>query len=279
MIVIQKKSRSVCCVSINGGAKVEEFLYRYISFESFVGLVQKKALTFVLPELWDDPKEGAAFFELLKTIDDEVKKIILFSVYNKTYGQCWTRLSESDAMWRIYSNHNRAIQIKVSVENLKKLPDVQVVPVVYSDDFKIKDDETGIDSFLQSLAMKRIAFQHENEVRLIRHYKFNNTEDAEYHYKAFYAVSNNSDSLNVLNSLYPNISIEEKVKKVAHLLNVGNDRVETIEVPFDHLSGFIECVKVHPMAPDWYVDIVEEYCKRNEVPFLGKSALYLKKEV
>ena len=39
-----------------------------------------------------------------------------------------------------------------------------------------EDDETGIDSFLQSLAMKRIAFQHENEVRLIRYYKFNNTE-------------------------------------------------------------------------------------------------------
>ena len=264
---------------IDGGAKVEDFLYRYISFESFVGLVQNKALTFVLPDLWDDPKEGAAFFELLKSIDDEVKKIILFSVYNKTYGQCWTRLSESDAMWRIYSNNNRAIQIKVSIENLKKLPDVQVVPVVYSDDFEINDDEKGIDSFLQSLAMKRIAFQHENEVRLIKHYKFNNTEDAEHHYKAFYAVSNNSESLEILNSLYPDITIEEKVKKVLQFLNVGNDKVDTIKVPFDHLSGFIEGAKVHPLAPEWYVDVVEEYCNRNAVPFLGKSTLYFNKEV
>ena len=30
---------------------MSEYLYRYISFESFVGLVQNKALTFVLPKL------------------------------------------------------------------------------------------------------------------------------------------------------------------------------------------------------------------------------------
>ena len=31
-----------------------QYLYRYISFETFVGMVQKQALTFVLPKVWDD---------------------------------------------------------------------------------------------------------------------------------------------------------------------------------------------------------------------------------
>lgn len=40
---------------------MEEYLYRYISFDAFVGMIQSQSLTFVLPELWDDPKECASF--------------------------------------------------------------------------------------------------------------------------------------------------------------------------------------------------------------------------
>ena len=43
-----------------------EFLYRYIGFETFVDMVQKNALTFVLPSVWDDPQEESPFIQMVK---------------------------------------------------------------------------------------------------------------------------------------------------------------------------------------------------------------------
>lgn len=256
---------------------MEEYLYRYISFEAFVGMVQTKSLTFVSPELWDDPKEGAPFEQLLLNLDDGklYERIMLYSVYNKTYAQCWTELSESDAMWRIYSFNNRAVQVKVSKNNLRLLPDVHIIPVKYSDEMDV-GASAGIDAFLQSLATKRRAFEHEREVRLIKHYRFSGEDDLEQHIKAFMATYNESKRLEVIDSMYPELTLEEKVNKVVELLNIGKDKKKTLDISFQSIPHFIVGVKVHPLAPDWYVSIVEEYCKRNDLPFDGRSTLYSK---
>lgn len=37
------------------------------------------------------------------------------------YGQCWSELEESDALWRIYSYGNHSIQIQTTDEYLKEL--------------------------------------------------------------------------------------------------------------------------------------------------------------
>ena len=265
---------------------MEEYLYRYISFESFVGMVQNKALTFVLPELWDDPKEGAPFERLISTLEHGYEQIIFQIMYNKTYAQCWTKLSESDAMWRIYSFNNRAIQIKSSEEKLRALPEIHVVPVKYSDQFdfdtKILANPSNIlDEFLRSLAMKRCAFEHEKEVRLIKPYLFQDDDDIKRHYDTFRALAGlykdkDSRSVEMLESMYPGKSVEDQAKSVVKLLNLGNEKQKTIEIPFDTISSFIAGVKVHPLAPDWYVEVVKEYCKRNDLPFDGRSTLYSK---
>lgn len=252
---------------------MDEYLYRYISFESFVGMIQSQSLTFVLPELWDDPKESAPFYELLSTTEAAVERIMLYSIYNKTFGQCWTRLSESDAMWRIYSYNNRAVKIKVAVSNLELLPDIKIIPVEYGDRIKI-DPNKGTESFYRALAFKRLAFQHESEVRLIKNYKFTSEEDFDTHIKAVLALSEHEDKLEIIDSMYPDLSFEDKVREIIRLLNVGNNRTETIEVTFKEIPQFFAGISVHPMAPEWYVNIVGEYCARNDLPFEGKSMLY-----
>ena len=75
-----------------------EFLYRYISFESFVGMVQKNALTFVLPSIWDDPQENIPFIQFVDRIDTAFNKAFFVAMHNKIYAQSWSSLSESDAM-------------------------------------------------------------------------------------------------------------------------------------------------------------------------------------
>ena len=252
---------------------MSEYLYRYISFESFVGLVQNKALTFVLPELWDDPKEGVPFFKFLNSIEDDFEKIMYYSIYHKTFGQCWTKLSESDAMWRIYSYNNRAVQIKVDTDKLLLLKDVRIVPVEYTDSY-IVDSSKKMESFYKSLAIKRVAFQHENEVRLIVNYKFKSDDDFENHAKAVLSIFQHPQGKELLESLYPGMQIEKQVEEAAKMLNVGKDRQNTLDVSFGNIPDCIAGVKVHPMAPDWYVDVVNEYCNRNGIAFDGKSLLY-----
>lgn len=256
-----------------GGVILQEFLYRYISFESFVGMVQSKALTFVLPELWDDPKECAPFEQLLYSTDNLYERIFLIAVYNKTYSQCWTRVSESDAMWRIYSYNNRALQIKVSEKKLCLLPDIRLVPVIYSDQIEINETK-NIDKFLRSLAIKRRAFQHEDEIRLIKHYKFLDDDDFEKHVKAFLAVSEHPQMVEIIESLFPGLPPKEQIESIANLLNTGKSRKVAIDISYESIPDFIDGVLVHPLAPDWYVKIVAEYCKRNALPFDGQSTLY-----
>ena len=265
---------------------MEEFLYRYVSFEAFVGMVQDKALTFVLPEIWDDPKEGAPFRQLISNLENGYERVMLYAIYNKTYAQCWTKLSESDAMWRIYSFNNRAIQIKVLEEKIKLLPSIRVVPVEYTDqiDFEVKNlvnSENILDAFLRSLAIKRCAFEHEKEVRIIKPYLFQDDEDIRKHYNAFCAMisffkEKDGRGIEIMESMYPGQSVEDQADNVVKLLNLGNEKHITLSIPFDTIPNFIEGIKVHPFAPDWYVNIVKEFCKRNNVPFDGQSTLYSK---
>lgn len=251
-----------------------EYLFRYISFESFVGMIQKKALTLVLPELWEDPKESTPFFQFLKQKENHFESAMLYAIHQKTYGQCWSRLAESDAMWRIYSFNNHAVQIKTSIEKLRLLQNIQIVPVKYMDNFAI-DADKGMDAFFQSLAIKRTAFQHEKEVRIIKHYRFSDEKDIQDHIKSLLVYLDHPQKMEVFDSLFPELSFEEKLQEIVRILNEGDMKIRTMDVSFDHVSGFIEGVKVHPLAQDWYVDIVGEFCARNDIPFDGKSTLYV----
>ena len=250
-----------------------EFLYRYISFETFVGMVQKNALTLVLPSEWDDPQENSPFEQFVAKIESDLEQAFFVAMHNKIYAQSWSELSESDAMWRIYAYNNRAVRIKISKNKLDQLDEVKAVPVIYSDEaFDCKKiDERA---FFSSLAYKRTAFSHEKEVRIIKRFRYRNTEDAELHIKALMVVNEHPQMRDVLDSVFPEMTIEEKVKELVSLLNVGKEIKKTYDVSFSQIPDFIEGVLVHPMAPEWYVDVVREFCVRNNVPFEGKSKLY-----
>ena len=251
----------------------EDFLYRYISFETFVGMVQNNALTFVLPLVWDDPQEESPFVRLMNQNASAVQMAFLIAIHNKTYAQSWSELAESDAMWRIYSYNNRAIRIKIKRTKIDLLDGVRAIPVKYSDepfDCESFDEET----LYSSLAYKRMAFCHEQEVRLISAYKYQDEQDAQQHVKAVFIQHEHKDRVKMLESMFPDKEWEEKFDCLIELLNIGKNRKNTKEISYAHIPDFIEDVMVHPLAPDWYVEVVKEFCKRNNIPFEGKSELY-----
>ena len=251
----------------------EDFLYRYISFETFVGMVQNNALTFVLPLVWDDPQEESPFVRLMNQNASAVQMAFLIAIHNKTYAQSWSELAESDAMWRIYAYNNRAVRIKAKRDKIKLLENVCAVPVQYSDE-PFNSDVFDEDTLISSLAYKRTAFCHEKEVRLISQYRYQNEQDAQQHVKAVFIQHEHKDHVKMLESMFPDKEWEEKFDCLIELLNIGKKRKNTKEISYAHIPNFIEGVMVHPLAPDWYVEVVREFCKRNNIPFEGKSNLY-----
>ena len=115
-------------------------LYRIISLETFIDLLHNKRERYVRPETWDDNYEGYLFGKIENSKDR--RKIIEDVYYNVcprnytatinnllklehgkyfVYGQCWSTLSDSDALWRIYSYSHHAIQIKTTDVRIKNL--------------------------------------------------------------------------------------------------------------------------------------------------------------
>lgn len=253
---------------------MNQYLYRYISFETFVGMIQKQALTFVLPEIWEDPKENDGFFSFLTGLNDPLEKALFMAIYQKTFAQSWSLLEESDAMWRIYSYNKRAIRIKILWENAVQLPGVDVLPVTYSDQ-PISFDGGDIRPYLASLSLKRLAFKHEEEVRLIKAYKFLTTEDADKHVRGMLVLSQHPQKREISTALFPDRSLEGQVESICKMLNVNKDRRTTEDVSYKHIPNFIAGVMVHPLAPAWFVEVVQEFCVRNNLAFEGQSQLYL----
>ena len=108
-----------------------------------------------------------------------------FGFKDDLYGQCWTLAKASDAMWRIYSMGTDGIRIRSTVGKLiDSLSSCNEAPrtscfigkVRYLTDCELNDfaathfsEGLGADGrkIASSLLIKRKAFRHEREVRLI----------------------------------------------------------------------------------------------------------------
>lgn len=101
------------------------------------------------------------------------------------FGQCWTLKSDSDAMWRIYSPNKDSIRIRTTVGKLfdtlyvtnNNMADTYIGRVLYQNQTQIDADIQQISpvsgqDFLHYMVngafIKRIEFDHEEEVRIIR---------------------------------------------------------------------------------------------------------------
>ena len=269
--------------------KIEKsrILYRYISFEQFIDMFQKQALTFVLPEKWEDPTEKVAFDTVIESINDHYMRCLLEIHKFQTFCQCWTILDESDAMWRIYSYDRKAIRICTTQSDLVALDANLVIKnVEYSDERIIIP--TGLDKespdygnrigqlVLQSLCHKRTAFSHEKEVRLIMPSPINNATPPlliDYIIAYFSIVNPDRELVDML--CEQRYSVDRRnMQTMYKLLNYGQEKHETKDVSFANNPHFLKGVMVHPQAPDWYVDTVRSFCDNHLLPFEGKSKLY-----
>lgn len=137
-------------------------LYRYITVSQFISMIENEQIYLTNIQLWEDiwelPTQRLNYKEQLPTL----------------FGQCWSLEGISDALWRIYSPMNEGILIQTSVAKIKSFSEIQiglVAPVLYYHNLEevaeiIKNNKGYHRLFTQGL-LKRKAFQHEQEVRVI----------------------------------------------------------------------------------------------------------------
>ncbi|MEK6225507.1 MAG: DUF2971 domain-containing protein [Chloroflexota bacterium] len=150
-------------------------LYRYLSLERFLELIEARRIRLANVNRWEDP--GEAILGKVPTRGDSGKiERPLYSFHERIYGSCWTRLQESDAMWRIYSPDRTGVQIAASVAKFQLITGVRRSLIDEVRYFETRTDllanASQAPDALAVALHKRSAFQHEHEVRFLTHADF-----------------------------------------------------------------------------------------------------------
>jgi hypothetical protein len=164
-------------------AERNQFVYRIISVERLLQLFGTKQNVLVKPKEWEDPFEN---FILQSPVQIQTGEIATFGFRDQFYGQCWTLHSASDAMWRIYSPKKEAVRIRSTIRGLanslsrtlgnwahlkafigkvRYLPNKQLIAYANSVFRGVWIPSSKL--FADTLLVKRPAFKHEREVRLL----------------------------------------------------------------------------------------------------------------
>lgn len=159
-------------------------LYKYIRLSYVLEMLKNKEITFVSPELWNDPFET----KYLKTDYSAIGYIRPEQIY------CFcarTDNANEEASWNIYSNSQEDPLIRISLrtfhflEYLKNYSDQHNCKIYYSRvdyGLKAKDiaelykadnefhdryfNDFTEEKYIQVMSLKRQAFKYENEVRI-----------------------------------------------------------------------------------------------------------------
>lgn len=154
------------------------YVYRFIPVKYLYDLFDTGENVVVSPSKWDDPWENF----ILK--GQKVPR-------KGWFGQCWTRLRASDAMWRIYSRDSKGVRIRSTPSKLASVSlcsdwKVFIGKVKYpkqDDLMQFAQSALGklddIRHMAKTLLMKRRAFRHEGEVRLLMFHKGHAAPDME----------------------------------------------------------------------------------------------------
>jgi hypothetical protein len=161
-------------------------IYRIFSKCRFLDLIASGRNGLVNPCKWEDPFEN--FFLRASVTGPRGEIISMNNIATDWYGQCWTYNVDTDAMWRIYSYAKDGIKIKTTVRKLFEsfyddgdrcatlkffcgqvsyLTEANIATLMSNVTFQDIAFGGQANKFAELLCMKREAFEHEKEVRLL----------------------------------------------------------------------------------------------------------------
>ncbi len=158
-------------------------LYRFLPFRRLLGLLQSDGLYVGRTAAWEDTYEN---FLAKAKITLHGQPLNYRGYIDNYFGQSWTLCAESDALWRIYSPDKTGVRISVKAADLEAVclaadnksqfkSFSSIRPVAYLEQEEIhewmcevcKKFIPHMDDLVDSLFIKRKAFEHEREARLV----------------------------------------------------------------------------------------------------------------
>ncbi len=157
-------------------------LYRFISLERLLGILETGSLTFIDPEKWSDPFEKY-FLNAKYSVKN---KSVTLPMRSNVYCVCFSGTSSSEAYWKVYAPKENGIRLTIDTYKLIKVLDLIIDANVFigkvnyqvTREFhkvslnrsalvnEIKKDEIG-ENQIKLLLKKRKAFLYEDEIRII----------------------------------------------------------------------------------------------------------------
>lgn len=276
-------------------------VYKYISFENLLTIIETKKMFLRNISKWEDPFEGFTplekeandYKELLmglmngkfkdKSVRNEFEQkenIIYSKVYEKfCFAQSWSHNSkESDAMWRIYSS-GKGVRIAVDVNEIISLiskeltvknileTNVHSMEIDYSEDTPplIINSTNYSDSktiFKQVAGYKRKAFSHEDEYRIGFLYPIFDSPEAKKIFKRCNELRSKNNISDYLTSLLEKLELLH----LESTINFFNYHID--------LSSIKEII-LDPRAKDHHTKMVFQYIKNRKLNIrYYKSGLY-----
>lgn len=169
-------------------------IYRYIPMDYLLHLLTNHQLLISQTKLWEDTYEN---FLTTAKFQWGTTPVSYRGFLSGFYGQCWTLLKETDALWRIYSGYKKGVRIKSKINKLLGISLNEVNYKPFSTRIRIigqvsyltknqinkwiEKQNIGLindKTLRESLFIKRKEFSHEKEVRLIIHKNINEEEEA-----------------------------------------------------------------------------------------------------
>ena len=250
-------------------------IYKYMSFEQFVSMVEKNQLYLTRIDRWEDVYEGVLIKVLFNKLKEECfgnyQKIGIYNileqrVFQSIYAQSWsTKEAESDAMWRIYSPNNIGVRIKVDCDKTRDRINTSIKCKGYiMKDFKVTyEDEipypnTALkdfildDEIMYPIKYKRVAFQHEDEYRFAT---------------CFF------EEVKIVKGILRNIDRYGEIDKDELQFGLKKD---PLTISYDICLCDIKEVVLDPRAPKYHKETFERYCDNRGIPntLRKQSTLY-----
>lgn len=182
------------------------YLRRYTDLPALIYLLTERKLTLLDPRSWDDSNDSHYLGLYLEK--KNLKSVL---------AACFTQADETYHHWRVFAPGSGGVCIKFIrsrlIRALKNQPDLRTGPVTYLTLANLRDESVRV---RELPFLKRYAFEHENEYRIIYESKANRLSKLDIDIPLF-----SIDRIMLSPWIHPDLS--NKVKKIVRSIHGCSD--------------------------------------------------------